>query len=417
MALIEELSFELLEDRYSRQRLAACWDQEKVSKANILVAGAGALGNEVLKNLALIGAGHILIIDFDRVEISNLSRSVLFREEDIGRPKASTAAHALRRMNPEIHVEAIDGDLETDLGLGQIRDCDLVLGCLDSVYARWALNRACWRAGRPWINAGINATVGEICLHVPGQGPCYECGMTQQMWQQIHHRRSCMLLPKNLPARAVPGTAVIASLTAALQVNEALAWLHRETPHGETPHEETLHGETLRREKSNTEKHLSPGEMLLLLLHPYSLSSFMTSAKSDCLAHDTYLPSVFIQAGPTEITTAELLRRFPGALSLQMDFDILESWLCSNCGEEPVGKRLLASSGAQVSCPNCRAQRKPQLIHEINCSHWLAEHSLAALGVPPRAILRVISSSGIHYVELTANTDREIKWPPSPSKS
>jgi hypothetical protein len=407
MALIEELSFEPLEDRYSRQRLAACWDQEKVSKANILVAGAGALGNEVLKNLALIGAGHILVIDFDRVEISNLSRSVLFREEDISRPKASTAAHALRRMNPEIHVEAIDGDLETDLGLGQIRDCDLVLGCLDSIYARWVLNRACWRAGRPWINAGINATVGEICLHVPGQGPCYECGMTQQMWRQIHDCRSCMLLPKNLPARAVPGTTVIASLTAALQVNEALAWLHRETPHERTLHQEKSHGG----------KHLSPGEMLLLSLHPYSLSSFMTSAKPDCLAHDTYLPSLFIQAGPAEITAAELLRRVPGALSLQMGFDILESWLCSNCGEEPVGRRLLASSGAQVSCPRCNVQRKPQLIHEINCSHWLAEHSLATLGVPPRAILRAITSSGIHCVELTSNTDREIKWPPSPSRS
>ena len=128
-----------------------------MSKSKILVAGAGALGNEVLKNLALLGAGHILIVDFDRVEISNLSRSILFREEDLGMPKASTAARALQRLNPEICVEAIDGDLETDLGLGEIRDYDIVLGCLDSIYARWLLNRACQKAGRPWINAGINA--------------------------------------------------------------------------------------------------------------------------------------------------------------------------------------------------------------------------------------------------------------------
>src|SRR5258708_6222136 len=121
MASVEELNFQLVEDRYSRQRLMACWDQEKVSKASILVAGAGALGNEVLKNLALIGVGHILVIDFDRVEVANLSRSLLFREEDIGRPKASTAAQALQQINPEIRVEAIDGDLETHLGLGQIR--------------------------------------------------------------------------------------------------------------------------------------------------------------------------------------------------------------------------------------------------------------------------------------------------------
>jgi len=377
MATAEELSFELLEDRYSRQRMMACWDQAKVSKASILVAGAGALGNEVLKNLALMGIGRILVIDFDQVEVANLSRSVLFREEDIGRPKASMAARALRRMNPEIHVEAIDGDLETHLGLGQIRDCDLVLGCLDSVYARWVLNRACWRAGRPWINAGINATVGEICLHVPGQGPCYECGMTEQMWRQIHDRRSCMSLPKNLPARTVPGTAIIASLTAALQVNEALAWLHGE-------------------------KHLPSGEMLLLSLHPYSLSSFAMSAKSDCPAHDTYLPSIFIQAGPAGITAADLLRQIPEAVSLQMDFDVLENWTCSDCGEEPVGRRLSVDSGSQLPCPRCRAERTPKFIHEIDGSHWLAARSLAALGVPPRAILRAVTSSGIQYLELTA---------------
>src|SRR5438046_2685512 len=176
-----EANQESFADRYARQRLISAWDQEKISRASILVAGAGALGNEVLKNLALIGIGRILIVDFDRIEISNLSRSVLFREQDLHEPKASTAARALQRLNPEMCVEAIDGDLETDLGLGQIRDCDLVLGCLDSIYARWALNRACQRAGVSWINAGISATVGEISLHVPGEGACYECGMTQQM--------------------------------------------------------------------------------------------------------------------------------------------------------------------------------------------------------------------------------------------
>src|ERR1700743_765351 len=152
-ASLQQPEFNLIEDdRYSRQRLIAGWDQECLSKARILVAGAGALGNEVLKNLALLGVGNILIVDFDRVELTNLSRSVLYRESDIGLPKASTAARALQRLNPEISVRAIDGDLESDLGLGEIRNYDLVLGCLDSVYARWVLNRACQKAGRPWID-------------------------------------------------------------------------------------------------------------------------------------------------------------------------------------------------------------------------------------------------------------------------
>jgi molybdopterin/thiamine biosynthesis adenylyltransferase/predicted RNA-binding Zn-ribbon protein involved in translation (DUF1610 family) len=375
-ASLPEFKFELLEDRYSRQRLIASWNQEKVTSARILVAGAGALGNEVLKNLALVGVGHILIIDFDRVEISNLSRSVLFREQDIGLPKATTAAQALQRLNPDIRVSAIDGDLECDLGLGRICEFDLILGCLDSSHARWALNRACRRAGRPWINAGVNASVGEVCPYIPESGPCYECGMTQQMWQQILERRSCMLLPKKLPPRTIPTTSVIASLTAALQVNEALKCIHGE-------------------------QQLSPGEMLLLSLQPYALSSFTMAAKADCLAHERYLPSTFVDAAPTEITAAELLGRISEAISIQLDFDVLESWWCPSCGEEPVGRRLSAELGKQLLCPQCTCERAPQLIHEVSVSDWLAGQSLATLGVPARAILRVLTNSGIQYVELT----------------
>lgn len=375
-----EINFQALEDRYSRQRLIPYWDQGKLAKARILVAGAGALGNEVLKNLALIGIGKIIVIDFEQIELPNLARSVLFQEQDIGRSKAATAARALQKLNSEVQVTAIEGDLESDLGLGCIRECDLILGCLDSIYARWCLNRACWRAGRPWINAGINATVGEVCLHAPGQGACYECGMTQQMWRQIHERRSCMLMPKKLPANTVPGTAVIAALTAALQVQEALAWLHRDGPYGE--------------------KLLRPGEMLMLSLQPYSLSSFAMSEKQDCLAHETYAPSIFVDAHPCEITVADLLKKIPGAVSVQMDYDILESWHCSTCGEEPVGGRLSRDTGNQAVCRNCGSQRAPQLLHEIESSHWLSECSLSSLGVPARAILRITTHADQEFVEL-----------------
>jgi molybdopterin/thiamine biosynthesis adenylyltransferase len=378
-ALPEEVRFASPDDRYSRQRLAACWDQDRVAKAHILVAGAGALGNEVLKNLALIGVGKLTVIDFDRIETANLARSVLFGEDDIGAGKGSTAAKALFKLNPEVRVTAIDGDLEQDLGLGWIRDCDIVLGCLDSIHARWALNRACWKAGRPWINAGINATVGEVCLHAPSQGACYECGMTQHMWQQVHERRSCMLLPKRLPPKTIPGTAVIASLTAALQVKEALAWIHGE-------------------------KHLLPGEMLLVSLEPYLMSTFMTSPRPDCLAHETYLPSMFIEASPGEMTVSELLREVPGSVSLRIDFDLLVSWECATCGDELVGRRLSTNSGEQAACPKCKTLRTPHLVHEISRDHWLARRSLASIGVPARDILGIITKSGIGYAELTKNS-------------
>ena len=87
------------DDRYSRLRLIAWWEQEKLAAARILVVGAGALGNEVLKNLALLGVGFVYVVDFDEIEESNLTRSVLFRKRDCGRPKATAARRtvAIRR--------------------------------------------------------------------------------------------------------------------------------------------------------------------------------------------------------------------------------------------------------------------------------------------------------------------------------
>ena len=90
------------EDRYSRLNLIGWWDQQRLREARVLVVGAGALGNEVLKNLALVGIGHITIVDFDVVEDSNLSRSVLFRASDSGKPKSVVAARSVVDLNPDV---------------------------------------------------------------------------------------------------------------------------------------------------------------------------------------------------------------------------------------------------------------------------------------------------------------------------
>src|SRR5438270_2101722 len=87
------------DDRYSRLRLIPWWRQEKLAAAKVLVVGAGALGNEVVKNLALVGVGTTYVIDRDAIETSNLSRSVLFRASDGGRPKAQIAAERAREIN------------------------------------------------------------------------------------------------------------------------------------------------------------------------------------------------------------------------------------------------------------------------------------------------------------------------------
>ena len=137
-------------DRYSRFRLIAWWDQQKLADAKILVVGAGALGNEVLKNLALMGIGTVYVADFDHIEESNLTRSVLFRRRDCGRPKAEAAAEALRDLNPDTRVVPLLADIITDVGLGLFRDVDVVIGCLDNREARLWVNRSCWKVNTPW---------------------------------------------------------------------------------------------------------------------------------------------------------------------------------------------------------------------------------------------------------------------------
>src|SRR6476469_2190857 len=103
------------DDRYSRLRLISWWEQDKLRAAKVLVVGAGALGNEVLKNLALLGVGRIVALDFDHIENSNLTRSVLFRARDRGRPKAEAAAEALRDINPDCRVTPLLANVITDV--------------------------------------------------------------------------------------------------------------------------------------------------------------------------------------------------------------------------------------------------------------------------------------------------------------
>ena len=148
-------SQDLREDRYSRLRLIPWWDQEKIRATKALVIGAGALGNEILKNLGLLGFERIVLVDLDRIEESNLSRAVLFRSEDVGQSKAGAAARRLEAISPETQVQPITGNVMQDCGLGLFAWSDVILAGLDNREARLWINRCAWKVNRPWIDGAI----------------------------------------------------------------------------------------------------------------------------------------------------------------------------------------------------------------------------------------------------------------------
>ena len=213
-----------------RQERLDWWRQERLREAKIMVIGAGALGNEVVKNLALLGVGYVLIVDFDHIEVSNLSRTALFRQSDLGKRKAPVAAQRAQEMCVESSaaVEALDGDVVWEVGLGVYRRMDLVLGCLDNLEARLAVNRACVLAGKPYIDGGIRGLAGSVYVFGPPFDCCFNCTTTKRERAAAGGRYdSCFQVMRRQYSEGRMATVQVTSaLIAALQVEQAVKYLH-----------------------------------------------------------------------------------------------------------------------------------------------------------------------------------------------
>jgi len=218
---------DLSEDRYSRLRLIPWWDEEKIRAARVLVVGAGALGNEILKNLALLGFQKIVVIDLDRIEESNLSRAVLFRDADVGSFKAEAAARSYESLCPGATIHPLSADVIHQVGLGLFAWSDLIIAGLDNREARLWINRAAWKANRPWVDGAIEGINGVARVFVPGSPPCYECTLGETDWALLERRMSCNLLLAEADVQGKDATTpTISSIIAGVQVQEAMKLIH-----------------------------------------------------------------------------------------------------------------------------------------------------------------------------------------------
>lgn len=146
-------------------------------ESSVLVVGAGGIGCELLKSLALCRFRSIGVIDLDTIEVSNLNRQFLFRREHVGQPKATVACESIRRICPSIHIEPFHGDVLTDsrFDVSFYKQYDLVINALDNVQARQHVNRMCLLCSKPLIDSGSTGYNGQATLILKGRTQCYDC--------------------------------------------------------------------------------------------------------------------------------------------------------------------------------------------------------------------------------------------------
>ena len=384
---IEFKSSDFEEDRYSRLRLIPWWDQDRLKNATIMVVGAGAIGNELIKNLTLLGIGRILIFDMDDIENTNLTRSILYRRADVGRYKAEVAAERAMEINPDVKAKAFVSNIIDDVGLGVFRRMDVVLGGLDNREARLSINQSCYKVNRPWIDGAIEALNGFARVFVPGQGACYECTMTEMDWKLINKRKSCALLTHEQMAEGkIPTTPTSSSVIAGIQVQEMLKLLHadRNLP--------TLAGK---------------GYVFNGLTHDSYVVEYQR--KEDCMSHDTYEN---IEEKPWSVRTMTL-RDLIGAVKMELgekavvdfDRDIATVAHCSCGHHKDIYSPVHKLKGQMLVCPECGATMQFDTIHSIKGDEDFLDKTLFEVGIPLLHIICGRVGMDTHYYEFTADEE------------
>ena len=373
----------LQKDRLGTFEFISWWEREKVEQAKVLVIGAGALGNEVIKNLALMGVSNIFIVDFDNIEAANLSRSVLFRETDNKRSKAEVVAARAKSINPQIHVQYLNADVTTSLGLGIIRRMDAIIGCLDNREARLAVNRFCYWMDKPWVDGAIQELLGLMRVFVPGEGACYECTLTEQALRDLSLRYSCQLLARqNVLLGKVPTTPTIASIIGGMQSQEALKLIH--------------------------DMPVEAGKVV----HFNGLTNDMhTTAyvpRDDCESHWTYGEITELPARAERATLDDLLRIARADLGpeaiIELDQELVTSLECPNCHTlEDVLRPVSEITFEAGHCPTCGELREAQFTHMITGEENFLHRTLANVGVPPLHILRAHNGFEYRFYELSGD--------------
>ncbi len=354
----------MADERFARHELIPGWRQDRLRGATVVVIGAGALGNEVTRILAMSGVGRLILCDHDRVEPSNLSRTVLFRNGDVGKPKALAAARALRELAPGCEVDARHLPLVHGVGLAELRDASLVVSCLDSRSARLQLAGRANLVRAPTVDGGTRPWGGEVRLSLDPDGPCYSCSLAPEDRGVADVAWSCLdAEDEEAAGAAAPSSALVGAWMAQMAIRFLMGLAVEDGLLAIDAERGTTRRVELRRDP-------------------------------ECPLHEPIddVTAVDVTAAGT---VGELLSALGGGNVPLAWEPFLEGVECPSCGfaEERWG------SPEAVPCPRCGAALRPRTTLELGSA--AEELPLSSLGVAPREILAVRGADGIQWVELT----------------
>jgi len=394
------------ETAFDRAKLISWWSQKVVSSSNILVVGAGVIGNETLKNLALLGVGKMFICDMDTISISNLSRTVLFSVDDVGKNKAEVATERVRRMsnNPDCKVDYFVGDIVNKLGHGVFRRFDVVLGCLDNMMTRSNVNRRCCLFSKPYMDAGISGLGLSLNVHHYPNSSCLECGMdSKDIARERMIRFSCDVFKKRATQEGHAATVLISTaIVSALQVQEAIKALHN------------INGIDLEVPIQYGRKYYYQGMNHLFeqMKVPY---------KDDCTSHVCFddIIETPLSSSDTLEKTLDYLHNLLGyecVIDTYPDSAFITKAKCINCHSDmQINKPMSEIYSDELYCQDCdksdASGYTPEYVavdifHNEIEDRQLLNFSLESLGVPPLHIITVRNKTDdtkIKYVELTGD--------------
>lgn len=379
--------------------LLSWFKKDKVKNARVLVAGAGALGNEVVKDLTLFGVGHIYVVDFDDIELSNLTRSVMFREEDAYNHsfKAEIVAKRAMEINPQIKVIPIVGNLFSEVGFGLYRMVDVVIGCLDSRIARYQLNRLCMRAGKSWIDGSIENLTGSVQVYTPGIS-CYECGLSRDEFNHIMVRTGCAdVVNLQSSAGRVATTPISASIIGAIEVQEAMKIIHLDTE--ASAQFKTLQGKFLHYEGLTNSTNI------------YRFASW----KNNCPAHERWDPIMACPRLSATMTVKDTLKSLKSLLQVAH----VEINMCNNKFVDKIISDK-PEKEFEVMVPDSQLNNLINADEEMRKLHYVTNFhksffeniddefpyqnlTLQQIGIPLFDVIQVSTEKGTFHIELDAD--------------